>query len=171
MVIEKLRRDYQYSILFFVFIEMMLLLVFTFISFTFEDLFSEGLIILIVGSLGLWLVTIFRIRDTYKRFMNNQRFRIISLDQKLNYPLRFHKSLPIPLFIWGKAYLHKKMLIPKCFIGFSEGKRVYPIKELDEIPLNNHVEILYIHRGYAALIQDSSQKKFLIHLCNLEPIQ
>ncbi len=106
MVIEKLRRDYQYSILFFVFIEMMLLLVFAFISFTFEDLFSEGLIILI-----------------------------------------------------------------KCFIGFSEGKRVYPIKELDEIPLNNHVEILYIHRGYAALIQDSNQRKFLIHLCNLEPIQ
>jgi hypothetical protein len=171
VVIEKLKRDYQYSILFFVFIELMLLLVFAFITMTFEGLFSEGLIILIIGSLGLWLVTIFRIRDTYKRFMKNQHFRVHSLNQRLNYPLRFHKTLPIPLFIWGKAYLHKKMLIPKCFIGFTEGHRVYPIKEMNEIPLNNHVEILYIHKGYAALVQDREQKKYLIHLDNLQPIE
>lgn len=170
MVIEKLKRDYQYSILFFVFIELMMLLVFAFICISFEDLFSEGLMILIIGSLGLWIVTIFRIRETYKKFISNKTFRVISVEQKLNYPLRFHKSLTIPLFIWGKAYLHKKMLIPKSFIGFSEGRRVYPIKELSEIPFNNHVEILYIHQGYAALIQDKDQKKYLIHLDNLELI-
>lgn len=169
-MIEKLRREYYFSIVLFVLVELFLILIFTFISFIYEDIFSEGLILLLIGTLGFWYFTIKRIRDRYKKFMQ-KRFKVTTLEYKLNYPSYFHKKWRIPLFIWGKAYISKKRLIPKKFIGFVEGNRAFPIQELDTIQMNNHYEILYIHRGYAALIKDLNQKSYLIHLNNLEPIE
>ena len=170
MVIEKLRRDYYFSVLIFILVESFFVLVFAFISIAYSGLFSEGLIVLILGSIGFWYLTISKIRNRYKRFMN-LHFKVTSLEHKLNYPTYFKKAVRIPLFIWDKAYLCKKVIIPKRFIGFVEGRFAYPIKELDEFQINNHYEILYIHRGYAALIQDMDHKKYLIHLDNLEPIE
>lgn len=169
MMIEKLRRDYYFSILMFILFESFFILVFAFISIAFSGLFSEGLIVLILGSIGFWYLTISKIRNRYKRFMN-QHFKVITLEHKLDYPTYFKKTIRLPLFIWDKAYLCRKMIIPKKFIGFVEGNLAYPVKELDDIQQNNHYQILYIHRGYAALIQDSNRKKYLIHLDNLEPI-
>lgn len=170
MIIEKLRREYFFSIVLFIFVELFLILIFTFISLIFEDTFSEGLIILLLGTLGFWYFTISKIRERFKRLMK-ERFLVISLEHHLNYPTYIYKKIRIPLFIWGKAYLSQKRLIPKKFISLVEGNRAYPIQELREIPINNHFKILYIHKGYAALIEDVNQKKFLIHMDNLEPIK
>lgn len=170
MMIEKLRREYYFSIVLFILVELILILLFAFVSFIYEDIFSEGLIILLIGTIGFWYFTMMRIRDRYKKFMQ-KRFKVTTLEHKLNYPNYFHKKVRIPLFIWGKGYLSKKRLIPKRFIGFVEGDRAFLISELDVIQISNHYEILYIHRGYAALIKDLNQKSYLIHLDNLEPIE
>lgn len=171
MIVDKLRRDYFFSVLLFSIVEMLMMIAYILIVVIFEELINMGLIIFILGSVGFWYLTIRRIKERYRHFMKDQRFRVITLENKLNYPSSFRKSIRIPLFVWGKAYLQKRMIIPKKFIGFKEGIWVYPIKEINEYSVNNHYEILYIYRGYAALIEDLNHKKYLIHIDNLEPIQ
>lgn len=170
MVIEKFKRDYMISFLSFVLIEFLFILIFAYIALNDKDLFPEGLLVLFLSSIGFWYLTISKIKNRYKLFMS-QRFKVTSLSNKLNYPAYFKKSIRFRLFVWDKAYLSKRLIIPHKFIGFVEGKLAYPIKELDEIQLNNHYEILYIHKGYAALITDMNRKNYLIHLNNLEPLE
>ncbi|HAX03918.1 MAG: hypothetical protein A2Y45_07635 [Tenericutes bacterium GWC2_34_14] len=170
MIIEKLRRDYYFSVFTFILVELLLILAFLFVAIAYEGMFSQGLIVLSIGTLGFWIVTVYKIKDRYKKFMNHQKFRVVTLENKINYPTYFKKSMVVPLFLIGKGYMCKKTVIPKTFISFIEGKLVYPIKELEELGEKNHYEILYIYKGYAALIQDESKKRYLIHMDNLEPI-
>lgn len=170
MIIDKLRKSYYASIIFFVLIELIALVAFAYLAMLYNHIFSEGLIIFIIGTIGFWYLTITRIRENYRLCMQG-KFKVVTLDNKLYYPTYFHKNIRLPLFIWGKGYYSKKRIIPKRFISFVEGYRAYPIQEIDEIVLNNHYEILYIHRGYAALIQDMNKKQFLVHMSNLETIE
>jgi hypothetical protein len=169
-VIEKLRRDFNIAILLYIMIELLSILLFARISTLYAHVLTESLIILIIGSIGFSHFMIKRINNHYQR-IKDMRFRVISLDHKLNYPAHFKKRFILPLFVFDKSYLHQKRLIPKRFIGFVEGKVAYPIKEISEIVVNNHYQILYIYHGYAALIQDMNYKKFVVHLQNLEPIE
>jgi hypothetical protein len=171
MVIEKLRRDYYFSVFMFILVELLFILAFAFIAIAFDEMFSEGLMILILGTVGLWFITVYKIKERYRQFIKHGKFRVISLDNKINYPTYFKKTMVVPLFLIGKGYMCKKTIIPKSFISFVEGRRVYPIRELDEISDMNHYEILYIHKGYQALIQDHQKKRYVIHMDNLEAIQ
>ncbi len=171
MILEKVKRDYSYSILMFLWLEFIFVLSAFLLSLLFADIITEALIILGIGTIGLWYITISRIRLSYRRAIKHSRFRIKTLDHRLNYPSYFVKGWRIPLFIWGKAYISNGRIIPKAFVSFVEGKLAYPIKEITEINAHLHVDILYIYKGYAALIQDANKKKYLIHLSNLEPIE
>lgn len=171
MVIEKLRRDYFYSLVIFIFIEFILILSFLFVIILFEELLGEGLIILMIGSVGFWFLTVVRIKGRYRQLTKDQLFRVITLDKRLNYPTSFKKSFRVPLFTFERGYIMNKQTIPKAFVGFIEGNLAYPIKELDNYQSNAHYKILHIHQGYAALISDNKNKKFLIHIDNLEIVE
>ena len=171
MVIEKLRRDYYFSVFMFILIELLLILAFAFITIAFEDVFSEGLMVLILGTAGLWFMTVYKIKERYKQFMRHGKFSVVTLENRINYPTSFKKTMVVPLFLIGKGYMCKKTVIPKSFISFIEGRHVYPIRELDVIDEANHYEILYIHKGYVALVQDRHKKRYLIHMDNLEAIE
>ncbi len=170
MVIEKLRRDYSISILLYIVVELTLVLLFTLSSTLYQDILSESIILLIVGSIGFSYYTIKHIKSRYQAIMC-KKFKVISLEHKLDYPSYFKKKTLFSLLTLNRAYLTKNKLIPVRFISFIEGKVCYPIKELNEIELNNHYQILHIHHGHAALIQDMNNKKYVIHLQNLEPIE
>ena len=170
MVIEKLRQVYSITILFYILIELIFILIFGVTTLIYRDFLTQSLILLLFGSLMISFLTIKHINNHYQEIMR-KNVRVISLSQKLNYPTYFKKKKFSSLLMFNRAYIHNHKIIPVKFISFIEGNVCYPIKEFSEIELNNHYQILHIHHGYAALIQDMNNKKYVIHLNNLESIE
>jgi hypothetical protein len=64
---------------------MIALVAFAYLAMLYNHIFSEGLIIFIIGTIGFWYLTITRIRENYRLCMQG-KFKVVTLDNKLHYP-------------------------------------------------------------------------------------
>lgn len=169
MLSERLNHTYRDLISIFFFLDSLFIILVAVWFFGFDGNPLVGIIIALMGTGALWELIYLRFKSV-KNALKKRRYKIINLEHQLNYPYSFLKKIPHPSFGMGWVYPVDKCKIPKKYIGFEEGHRAYPIKEIHDIHHINLYKVHAMHPKYGALIEDVNHQKYLIDVRNLEMI-
>lgn len=133
--------------------------------------FDESLTshIIFIALFIAWAISLTTFTKQINRGLIYRKIRIRDNAHKIPYPQKF-KDYMLELGQVVGGYRYKNFIIPEFFIEFREGHRLYLYHMLEEITDETYT-ILKIHNDDLALVQDSKDKKHIVHLGNATCIE
>jgi len=151
--------------LFFVIMEVVIIIAGFFMYFMFELSFDTSLLIVMMLSAVNLVRYISRYKVLKHRIIGS---KVIYSDPThlMPYPDKFTSNTEVISDV-VKSYWYKKFQIPAHFVEFKEGRQVYLYKKLCKEEVGSTFTVIDIHEFSYALIEDQDRKKRLAHLKQL----
>lgn len=120
--------------------------------------------LLLLMSIFIWFLSLIIFTHKINRKLIDKRIRIKDTNYKIPYPQKF-KDYMLELGQVMGGYRYKNYIIPEFFIEFREGHRLYLYHMIEDITDETYT-IVRIHKDDLALVKDSKDKKYIVHLGN-----